>query len=157
MTDKQLIALDHITAAAVDCERQTGIPAELTTAQCILESNWLTVAPQNNCFGIKHTSGSDNYCLTEEYLNGQWQRKQLDFQSYSSLSACFTAHAELLKRGPYAGAWLQFMADHNLDPFLAGVAKHYATDPSYLSKIQLLAHGPTVNDSIRKARRAVLT
>lgn len=157
LTDKQLVALDQIAAAAVDCERATGIPAELTTAQCILESGWLTVAPKNNCFGIKHTSGPDNYCLTSEFLNGKWEKKQLDFQAYPSLQACFAAHAELLKGGPYAVAWLEFLADHQLDSFMGGVAKRYATDPAYFSKIQLLAHSPSIDACIRKYRRAQLT
>lgn len=49
--------LEQIARAAVDAEKATGCPAELTTAQCILESGWLKHAPGNNCFGIKAYSG----------------------------------------------------------------------------------------------------
>ena len=45
--------LQAIAAAAVAAEAASGIPAELSTAQCILESGWLEKAPGNNPFGIK--------------------------------------------------------------------------------------------------------
>ena len=157
MTPKQEIALEEIAKAAVQSERSTGVPAEVTAAQCILESNWLTVAPQNNCFGVKHTSGPDNYCLTSEYVNGLWQRKQLDFQAYPSLADCFNAHATLLKCGPYTPAWERFQDDRNLDAFIVGISLHYATDPGYSAKIRMLANGLSVVAAVRSARRAVLT
>jgi flagellum-specific peptidoglycan hydrolase FlgJ len=53
LTPQQEAALSQIVAAAVASERATGLPAELSAAQCIFESGWLSRMPGNNCFGIK--------------------------------------------------------------------------------------------------------
>ena len=45
--------LRKVAVAAVATETSSGIPAELSTAQCILESGWLEFAPGGNPFGIK--------------------------------------------------------------------------------------------------------
>ena len=50
--------LRFIAAAAVAAEKASGIPAELSCAQCILESGWLESAPGNNPFGIKVYQGA---------------------------------------------------------------------------------------------------
>ena len=52
MTPEQFAALRKIAEAAVAAERETGCPAEISTAQCIVESAWLQVAPGNNAFGL---------------------------------------------------------------------------------------------------------
>jgi flagellum-specific peptidoglycan hydrolase FlgJ len=49
--------LRKIAVAAVATEVTSGIPAELSTAQCILESGWLEFAPGGNPFGIKAYEG----------------------------------------------------------------------------------------------------
>src|SRR5260370_16035511 len=45
--------LQCMAVAGVRAEAASGRPAELSTAQCILESGWLEFAPGNNPFGIK--------------------------------------------------------------------------------------------------------
>jgi hypothetical protein len=57
MTPEQQVTVARIAAAAVQAEQSTGCPAEITTAQCILESGYLQHAPGNNCFGIKAYAG----------------------------------------------------------------------------------------------------
>jgi flagellum-specific peptidoglycan hydrolase FlgJ len=57
VTPEQAQALLTIADAAVAAERTTGCPAEISTAQCIIESAWLTEAPQNNSFGVKAYAG----------------------------------------------------------------------------------------------------
>ena len=153
MTPEQSVALRRIAEAAVVAERETGVPAEISTAQCILESAWLRVAPGNNCFGLK-ARASDNcqYCLTNEYLNGEWKTQRLAFAVYPDLAACFAAHARLLQRGPYAPAWRRYQANHDLEAYIRGVAEHYATDPGYAPKIVQLAHGPHVYAAVMEAR-----
>lgn len=47
------VLLRDAARAAVECEAETGVPAELTVAQWALESGWGFHAPGNNCFGIK--------------------------------------------------------------------------------------------------------
>jgi flagellar protein FlgJ len=154
MTPDQSAALRRIARAAVAAERQTGVPAEVSAAQCILESAWLRVAPANNCFGIKsRPDGECQYCLTKEYLNGEWKSQTLAFATYPTLEACFAAHARLLQRGPYAPAWQRYLANHDLDGYIRAIAEHYATDPGYAPKILQLAHGPHVSAAIVEARQ----
>ncbi len=153
MTPEQFAALRRIAQAAVTAERETGCPTEISAAQCIVESAWLKVAPGNNCFGIKTRSADDcQYCLTKEYVNGEWQRQKLAFAVYPDLAACFAAHAQLLQRGPYAAAWRRYQANHDLEAYIRGVAEHYATDPGYSAKILTIAHGPHVSAAIVEAR-----
>ena len=153
MTGDQLAALRRIAEAAVAAERETGVPAEISAAQCIVESAWLQVAPGFNCFGIKAKANDHcQYCLTKEYLNGEWTSQKLAFATYPSLAACFSAHARLLQRGVYAPAWRQYQADHDLDAYIRGVAEHYATDPAYAGKITQLAHGPHIAADVAAAR-----
>ena len=152
MTPQQDQALTKIAAASVVAEDQTGCPAELSAAQCIVESAWLTRCPGFNCFGIKATDTHATYQLTKEYLNGQWQTMTLAFEAYDSLADCFIAHARLLQGGPYLPAWRQYQIDHNLDNLISGICPIYATDPNYTKLITTLAHGPHVTAAIAQAR-----
>lgn len=60
-----------IARAAVRCEEEAGVPAELVAGMCALESGWLKHAPGNNPFGIKY-SGSrktgKQLLVTREWL-----------------------------------------------------------------------------------------
>lgn len=155
LTETQLDTLTEIARASVVAERVTGCPAELSTAQCILESDWLRRSPCFNCFGIKHTSGPDNYQLTQEYVDGSWRSQRLDFQAYDSLPDCFIAHARLLTEGkPYAEAWAHYREDpqHCLDTLIGAVCRRYATDPQYTEKVLALSRGPHVVAAIAAAR-----
>jgi hypothetical protein len=49
MTPGQLAILHCIAEAAVAAERGTGCPAEISAAQCIVESAWLIIAPEDDC------------------------------------------------------------------------------------------------------------
>jgi flagellum-specific peptidoglycan hydrolase FlgJ len=51
--------------AAVAAEAASGIPAELSAAQCILESGWLEFAPGGNPFGIKAYVGAPSRQLRD--------------------------------------------------------------------------------------------
>ncbi len=154
MTPDQFVVLRRIAQAAVAAERETGCPAEISAAQCIVESAWLKVAPGNNAFGIKARSADDcQYCLTKEYVNGEWKSQKLAFAVYPDLAACFAAHGRLLQFGPYASAWHRYQADHDLDTYIRGIAEHYATDPGYAAKILTIAHGPHVYAAVVDARQ----
>lgn len=154
MTPEQQEAVKQIATAAVASEAATGCPAELSAAQCIFESGYLTRAPGNNCFGIKrdHRGNGCQYILTSEFLNGQWEKMPLAFESYGSLADCFSDHARLIQSGVYAAAWVRYQADHNLDAYIAGVAAHYATDPTYRQKMTDEAHSLTVTSAVNAAR-----
>ena len=164
LTPAQLSALDTIIApASVVAERATGFPAELSTAQCIVESDWLTRYPDHNCFGIKATDSNASYCFTKEFEDGTWKQPECGFENYPDLAACFSAHARLLQGGVYAAAWAVYLDSTlpglhpddlaaALDAYIVGISKHYATDPAYAPKIITLAHGPHVTAAIGVAR-----
>ena len=166
LTPVQLSALDTMAAAAVAAERTTGVPAELSTAQCIVESAWLTRYPDHNVFGIKATDSNASYCFTQEFEDGTWRNPECGFQNYPDMAACFAAHARLLQGGVYAAAWNWYQRsldgagaetahfDAYLDAYITAISKHYATDPDYASKIITLAHGPHVVAAIAQAKGA---
>lgn len=127
MTKEQAIAI--IAPAAVESEKRTGLPAEITAAQCALESGWLKSAPGNNCFGIKFSPAKHNgkqLLKTREYfgsidaamswvaalagrefikgtgsiINGRAEYIVRDwFAAYASLADCFADHARLITMG----------------------------------------------------------
>lgn len=157
ISPRQQAALDEIAAAAVIAERVTGCPAELSVAQCILESDWLLRAPGNNAFGIKATDSNAQYQLTKEYIDGSYVTQTAAFETYPTLMDGFIAHARLLTDGkPYAAAWEHYRDDpkHDLDTLIGSVARRYATDPKYTINVIALAHGPNVTAAIARARVA---
>lgn len=159
MTPEQQDAVRKIAKAAIACERATGCPAELSAAQCIFESGYLTRAPGNNCFGIKadqHGSGTQ-YVLTHEYLDGRWIMMPQSFETYKTLEDCFADHARLLQHGMYSGPWLRYQLDSNLDTYIAGIAAHYATDPNYRASISAMAHSSAVQIAVQQLRAEVLS
>ncbi len=70
LTQQQLSNLRTIADAAMSCEMTIGVPSDFTTAQCVLESSWLTIKPGWNCFGIKDYPGSfgRQLLLTREWF-----------------------------------------------------------------------------------------
>lgn len=156
LTPDQQAALTKIADASVAAERATGCPAELSAAQAIFESGWLSRCPGNNCFGIKsdaHGCGVQ-YFLSHEFIGGAWVEEPEAFEKYASLADCFSDHARLITEGaPYAQAWSKYQADHDLDALIQGICPIYAKDPSYTAKIRQEAHGSTVSLAVQLARR----
>src|SRR3954469_5623562 len=92
----QNAALEAAADAAVECEKATGLPADLTIAQWADESGWGRHAPGNNCFGIKAVTGQT--LSTEEYVHSSETptTEGQTFQIFPSLMDCFERHAELI-------------------------------------------------------------
>lgn len=150
-------ALRLIAEAAVASERAKGCPAELTTAQALLESGWLARALGNNCFGIKRAKRHAQWQTfkTWEVEDGKRIEKYLQFAKYDSLADCFADHARLITTGaPYADAWAYYEEHGNLDELIRGVARKYATDPEYGRKIATLAVRDDVRAALIEARKA---
>lgn len=64
-------AVEVIARAAVRCEEETGVPAEIIGGMCALESGWLKHAPGNNPFGIKYSPNrktGKQLLVTREWL-----------------------------------------------------------------------------------------
>jgi len=108
------------------------------------------IASGNSCFGIEATDDHWQYCLTKEYLNGEWTSHRLALAAYPTLNACFAAHARLACTRP---AWQYYQRDHDLDALIRGVTEHHATNPNYATRILRLARGPHVAAAIVEARQ----
>lgn len=155
---RQVIA-KRVAEAAVESELATGCPAELSAAQCILESGWLRVCPQNNCFGIKDTNRypGNRYTETKEYLNGKWVKIVAAFEVYATLADCFTDHARLITgkyqpKGKYALAWRDYVESGDFDKYVSAIATVYATDPAYREQVLQIARGKRVVFAVAAAR-----
>jgi flagellar protein FlgJ len=138
LTPNQLLRLSAAAQAAVTCEHETGLPAEITVAQWALESGWGASAPGNNCFGIKAYPGCKVQSFpTQEVIGGERKKLTLPFAAFEDLSCCFDYHARLITGGkPYSQAWAEYRQTHDVLALIAGIAPHYATDPSYAAKLR---------------------
>jgi flagellum-specific peptidoglycan hydrolase FlgJ len=154
LTPNQLQGLSAAAQAAVACEKETGLPAEITVAQWALESGWGSAAPGNNCFGIKAYPGCQVQSFqTQEVINGERKMLTLEFAAFESLQACFEKHARLLTQGaPYAQAWAQYQQNHDVAALIDGIAPHYATDPHYAAKLHDIAGEREVRTAIEGFR-----
>ena len=157
LTAIQTTALEAAAAAAVESEKETGLPADLTIAQWADESGWGVHSPGNNCFGIKAATGET--LATEEYVHSSQQpiTEGQTFQVFPTLTDCFARHAQLITTfKPYGPAWAQYQKDKQIGPFIQRVAKVYATDPNYALKLINIRAMPEVNKAMSDARRPLV-
>lgn len=180
---QRAINLARIAKAAVALERATQVPAELCTAQCIVESAWLEKAPGNNPFGIKARAGQPSTPVTTtEFLTPQQlQRVQQSgrpiqsvgplvegkhrvllidqFAAFPALDDAFLAYGNLLVNGRFFAARFQRYLQHrDLARLLADMKgadgqPPYATDPQYDTKILQIANQSNVKAALAAARQ----
>ncbi len=140
-TNQQQAFLEVTTAAARDAAFQTGVPASVTVAQAILESDWgrsQLAQTANNYFGIKATSSLGNDGLiwlpTSEYdASGETYDTISPFRAYKSLTDSMTDHDRLLLTGRYAVA---MRVANDPKQFAQQLyAAGYSTDPAYADKL----------------------
>jgi hypothetical protein len=143
--NQQQAFLDSTGQAARVAASNTGVPASVTVAQAILESDWGRsglAQSANNYFGMKaiDSLGSDGvvWMPTSEYDTvGQLYETVSAFRAYKSLTDSITDHDRLLQTSSrYANA----MRSTN-DPrqFAALLYEGgYATDPAYADKLVAL-------------------
>lgn len=176
--------LVRIAAAAVSVERESGIPAELCAAQCILESGWLAKAPGNNPFGIKAAPGQPFResatweSLTPQQLarlrqsgarilsvgplkKGRHRVSLVDrFAVFLTLEDAFRAYGRMLTAGRhFAPRLARFRQHRDLPRLLADLRgadgqPPYATDPDYDRKLMQLIRQANVQAALAAARRA---
>lgn len=139
MTQQEFIA--RIAPAAVADMKKTRVPASLTIAQAILESNWgksgLTINA-NNLFGIKGTgtAGSVNMPTTE-YVGSTPIRTSAKFRKYNNWAESIADHSKLILNGTkdkptrYHGV---LGADYKTACYAVWKGG-YATDPDYPGKL----------------------
>jgi flagellum-specific peptidoglycan hydrolase FlgJ len=132
-TSSQQAFISSVAAGAIAAEQRYGVPASVTIAQAIDESDWgrsLLAARDNNLFGIKGTgpAGSVTY-QTSEYENGSWVTIDAQFRAYHNVAESIDDHAALLATSGY---YTRAMADRaNPDAFANALTGVYATDPNY--------------------------
>ena len=120
------------------------IPASVTAAQSILESNWgrskLSTA-ERNYFGFKCVtpdrpgpiaSRCARYPSTE-CIPAPCHPVDAYFRSYASIEDSFRDYGRLLTTSPNYAAALPVRSDP--DAFIRVVARKYATDPEYANKV----------------------
>jgi flagellum-specific peptidoglycan hydrolase FlgJ len=139
LTSAKFIAA--VATPALASERETGVPASVTIAQAILESDWgrslLSVQGQNY-FGIKAFSEPGPAGVismnTWEVLSGKDVTVKDAFKAYHNLDESVMDHGRFLRiNGRYAPAF-KFTRDPR--EFARQIAAAgYATDPAYPSKL----------------------
>lgn len=133
--------IETIAPLAIDDMRKTGVPASLTIAQAILESNNgnSTLTKQaNNLFGMKGKGTAGSIRLpTREFKNGEWITIHADFRKYHNWAESVNDHSNLFLNGV---SW-------NRDLYRGVIGKDgitashevaragYATDPDYAQKL----------------------
>ena len=130
--------LDRIAADAIKSQRNTGVPASVTMAQALLESDrgrsGLSTKA-NNFFGIKGEGPAGHVTMpTKEHLNGRWVTVNANFRKYNSPSESFDDHGKFLRKNSrYANA---FNHTGDAKQFAREIHKAgYATDPKYSDKL----------------------
>jgi hypothetical protein len=133
--------INTVGEAARRSMRSTGVPASVTVAQAILESDWgrsRLTRQGNNLFGIKALNAPGPAGVvtlsTWEHLNGSDVVVQAPFRAYHNLEESVTDHGLFFVRNKrYSGA-MSVASDARA--FARGIQDAgYATDPSYASKL----------------------
>jgi peptidoglycan hydrolase-like protein with peptidoglycan-binding domain len=132
---------EPIVAAAQAAQRQFGVPACISIAQWILESDRGAHMPpgSNNPFGMKAACG-EPYVIarTREVHDGETIMLDARFRKFATLADAFTAHGRLLANfAPYRAA----MQAADPDEFAAKLTGTYATDPNYGAALQSIMRG----------------
>jgi flagellum-specific peptidoglycan hydrolase FlgJ len=132
-TSSQRAFIGAVAPGAIAAEQRYGVPASVTIAQAIDESDWgrsLLAAKDNNLFGIKGTgsAGSVTY-QTSEYEGGRWVTIDASFRAYHNFAESIEDHAALLATSGY---YTRAMANRDsADAFANALTGVYATDPHY--------------------------
>lgn len=133
--------IDTYKDISIEEMNKYGIPASITIAQGMLESNWgrsdLAVNA-NNHFGIKcgkNWTGESFSWEDDEYKKGQIVKSC--FRVYNSVSESFDDHSDFLSKQRY-----RFLYDYDVSDYKSwakGLVKAgYATDPKYADKLILI-------------------
>jgi hypothetical protein len=143
--DQQQAFLDTAGGAARAVAARTGVPASITVAQAILESDWGRSAlarEANNYFGIKAIGslGSDGvvWMPTSEYDgSGDLHQMLSAFRAYKNLTDSMSDYDRLLVTDSRYSAAMQAANDPKQFAALLSQAG-YSTDPTYADKLVAL-------------------
>lgn len=119
---------------AVFADWKLGVPASVTLAQAILESNWGRSSPGNALFGLKGTGpAGSNLRRVVEYRNGRRYVRTDPFRAYHSYDESMEDHAKLLANSRHYSRAREVSEDP--DAFVKALQGTYASDPRYAEKL----------------------
>lgn len=141
-TDSKQLFIKQIAPEAEKMDTQYNVPASITMAQAILESDWgssTLSAKYYNLFGVKSSSPTNSKVLTtKEYVNGNWIVTNGRFRVYTSWNQSIDAHALLLVNGTTDDPG-KYTAVRNASDYKQAAralqTAGYATDPDYATKL----------------------
>lgn len=131
---RQLAYVADYRSLAQQEMRESGVPASITLAQGLLESNIgksRLAKENNNHFGIKCFSKS---CKKGHCTNFSDDSHKDFFMKYKSAEESYHAHSRLLKKDRYKKLFKLDVTDYK--SWAKGLSKAgYATDPKYANKL----------------------
>lgn len=131
---RQLAYVAQYASLAQAEMRKNKVPASITLAQALLESNIGSsslATKNNNHFGIKCFSRS---CSKGHCSNFTDDSHKDFFRIFEDVAASFEAHSQLLKKDRYADLFRLPISDYK--GWAKGLSKAgYATDPHYAKKL----------------------
>lgn len=136
--------------AAIESEKEFGVPAEVTLAQAALESAWArSPIGGYNIFGIKGRGPAGTVNVgTKEYLNGRYVSIKDNFAKYNNFYEAVKEHGELFHNGYYDKAVDGFSKNKNTYAFIDNIQGIYATDPHYSKKIKSIIEDYGLTDMV---------
>lgn len=141
--------------AALESERKYNVPAAVTLAQAALESGFAeSPIGGYNIFGIKGRGPAGSARVTTtEYYNGKRVVIQDNFAKYHDFYEAVSAHGKLYHNGYYDKGVNQFAKDRNVSRFIDNIAKTYATDPQYASKLKAMIRQYGIDTLVNEGRK----
>jgi len=136
-----------VLPGARESRRETDVPVSVTLAQAILETGWgKSSTLGNNYFGIKAraTASTGVYSWGKNAVGctlvktREAERTGLvltvgAFRAYDELRASVRDHGDLLRSNPVYAPAFKYTDDPKR--FMREIAKRYATDPAYATKL----------------------
>jgi LysM repeat protein len=130
-----------VAPGARESQRKTGVPASVTLAQAILESDWgrsKLTREANNLFGIKAQNGpgsAGTYEInTDEVDDGEIITVMAAFKAYTSLADSIVDHGRWFHENSRYRKALEVKNDPRAFAYAINAAG-YATDPDYAPKL----------------------
>lgn len=134
--------IETLAPEAEKLQQQYHVPASITLAQAILESDFgksELSAKYHNLFGVKASLWQPHVTLeTKEYEDGVWKTIKARFRVYSSWNASLKDHARLIAQGTDSNARQYeavLRANNYYEAAQALQDGGYATDPAYANKL----------------------
>ncbi len=126
--------LDSVAADAIKSQRETGVPASVTLAQALIESNRGKSGLSRNAhnyFGIKGTGPAGSVIMpTREVVNGRNIMINAPFRKYNSAAESFADHGRFFIQNKRYRIAMQNTGDARR--FAQEIQRAgYATDPNY--------------------------